>query len=184
MTKKLEQTLKMNVELNSVDQSALSRIAQRSKQKSNAHNAKWQHVQAEIKGVFDALQQIGNDKKADESLKKKLSVLCSDYSMEFNRLEIEYLDFLEQSTMETVTADHHETANTNSNHSEHAIKTKEDENRLFCFCRKPDDGRPMIECGRCREWFHCLCIGLSSERFREMANDENSFYRCAQCQGL
>lgn len=33
----------------------------------------------------------------------------------------------------------------------------------FCTCRKPDDGRPMIMCEKCQEWFHHACVNLTRE---------------------
>lgn len=29
----------------------------------------------------------------------------------------------------------------------------------YCWCRGVDDGRPMVQCDRCLEWFHCSCVG-------------------------
>jgi hypothetical protein len=31
---------------------------------------------------------------------------------------------------------------------------------VFCICRKPDDGRPMVCCDVCDEWYHCDCVGV------------------------
>lgn len=30
----------------------------------------------------------------------------------------------------------------------------------YCLCRGPDDGRLMVQCGGCEEWFHASCCGL------------------------
>lgn len=32
--------------------------------------------------------------------------------------------------------------------------------QLYCSCRRPDDGKLMVECERCLEWFHATCVGL------------------------
>ena len=40
---------------------------------------------------------------------------------------------------------------------------------FFCICRLPNDGKPMIKCKKCREWYHAQCIGLNPinlEKFR------------------
>lgn len=34
---------------------------------------------------------------------------------------------------------------------------------LFCTCRRPDDGNLMVQCDHCDEWFHGLCVGVTSE---------------------
>jgi hypothetical protein len=30
--------------------------------------------------------------------------------------------------------------------------------KMYCSCRQPDDGSPMILCAECKEW----CVGISS----------------------
>ena len=30
----------------------------------------------------------------------------------------------------------------------------------YCICKGRDDGRPMIECEACLQWFHVGCVGL------------------------
>ena len=32
---------------------------------------------------------------------------------------------------------------------------------LHCLCRGPDDGRFMIQCDECREWFHGECVHVT-----------------------
>jgi hypothetical protein len=33
----------------------------------------------------------------------------------------------------------------------------------FCICRGPDDGRPMIHCSQCEDWFHFDCVTLEED---------------------
>ena len=37
---------------------------------------------------------------------------------------------------------------------------------VFCYCRSPDDGTPMVRCGGkdCGEWFHISCINSKIEK--------------------
>ncbi|KAJ8303770.1 hypothetical protein KUTeg_018693 [Tegillarca granosa] len=49
--------------------------------------------------------------------------------------------------------------------------------KLFCVCRRPDDGKFMIRCDKCKEWFHGSCVGVTSEEGAEI--DE---YICKDCQ--
>jgi hypothetical protein len=49
--------------------------------------------------------------------------------------------------------------------------------QVYCICREVDDGvRPMISCGRCDEWFHLQCIGVSNEQAEMMYS-----YVCPNC---
>jgi len=33
---------------------------------------------------------------------------------------------------------------------------------IYCYCRMPDDGNRMVECSRCRKWYHMNCIGSNA----------------------
>ena len=33
-------------------------------------------------------------------------------------------------------------------------------NDVYCICRKPDDGRLMVQCDRCGDWFHGACVNI------------------------
>lgn len=33
---------------------------------------------------------------------------------------------------------------------------------LYCICRKPYDGKAMVACDQCDEWYHMACLGLRS----------------------
>ena len=34
---------------------------------------------------------------------------------------------------------------------------------IYCTCRQPYDGRDMVSCDNCDEWFHPECIGRDFE---------------------
>ena len=40
------------------------------------------------------------------------------------------------------------------------FQTSTDEPQKYCWCRGIDDGRPMVQCDGCDEWFHSSCMGL------------------------
>ena len=46
----------------------------------------------------------------------------------------------------------------------------------YCFCRKGDNGEFMVQCDKCYEWFHGLCIG--QEKRAEARKRE---YVCGLC---
>jgi len=52
--------------------------------------------------------------------------------------------------------------------------------KLFCLCRQVYmRGSKMIECTRCREWYHQVCILLSNNSFNDAA--ENKSFLCVKC---
>ncbi|CAG8562025.1 1934_t:CDS:2 [Dentiscutata erythropus] len=46
----------------------------------------------------------------------------------------------------------------------------------YCFCRRPDNFKTMIECDKCHEWYHCECIGMSDDE----ANSLDT-WTCSMC---
>ncbi|KAK3916596.1 Transcription initiation factor TFIID subunit 3 [Frankliniella fusca] len=48
----------------------------------------------------------------------------------------------------------------------------------WCLCRGPDDGRRMIECSKCMDWFHYNCVGLLEKVTKEM---EKVTWYCPKC---
>lgn len=51
---------------------------------------------------------------------------------------------------------------------------------LYCLCRKPDTGTPMIACDGCEEWFHYACVGLEGNS-KKVARLLNSTFLCPTC---
>ena len=51
-----------------------------------------------------------------------------------------------------------------------------DDTGLFCTCRQPREGRFMIQCDYCREWFHGACVNVSVTGALGMEK-----YRCPVC---
>ncbi|KAJ7155369.1 hypothetical protein C8R43DRAFT_1065913 [Mycena crocata] len=47
---------------------------------------------------------------------------------------------------------------------------------IYCLCRKPDDGSPMVNCGECDEWYHFVCVDLS-----EQTAEDINVYICPSC---
>ena len=48
---------------------------------------------------------------------------------------------------------------------------------VYCICRLPDDGREMVGCDVCHEWFHLDCLGLTEA-------PKTDIWYCSQCQKL
>lgn len=48
--------------------------------------------------------------------------------------------------------------------------------RHYCFCRRPDNYKTMIQCDNCHEWYHVECIQLNEENVKII--DE---WTCAMC---
>ena len=54
--------------------------------------------------------------------------------------------------------------------------TSQNQQVLYCICRKPFEGRFMIECSECLEWFHGDCVNITPRQAR-FINE----YVCPQC---
>ncbi len=48
--------------------------------------------------------------------------------------------------------------------------------RVFCICRKPDDGRPYVWCNLCDEWYHFDCVGYNPQDYSSQEE-----YICEKC---
>ncbi|EJF64119.1 hypothetical protein DICSQDRAFT_100770 [Dichomitus squalens LYAD-421 SS1] len=48
--------------------------------------------------------------------------------------------------------------------------------KIYCLCKKPDDGSPMIHCSSCKDWYHFRCVELS-----ETDAEEIQHYVCPLC---
>jgi len=46
--------------------------------------------------------------------------------------------------------------------------------KLYCLCRQPEDGRFMICCDVCDNWFHDECVGI-------VEGDHAGEYICPSC---
>ena len=56
----------------------------------------------------------------------------------------------------------------------------EDENELFCICRKPDDHGVMIGCdGPCEDWFHLKCVEMTESKTKLVQK-----WYCPNCAAL
>ena len=55
---------------------------------------------------------------------------------------------------------------------------KEKERELYCLCRFPDDGLPMIGCDKCTEWYHIDCLNMSKREYLDLENNSSSRWVC------
>ena len=46
----------------------------------------------------------------------------------------------------------------------------------YCLCKGPDTGEFMIQCDECREWYHESCVGIGSEKAKDI-----DVYLCPDC---
>ena len=42
--------------------------------------------------------------------------------------------------------------------------------KVYCICRIPDNGKKMVSCNRCKEWFHIKCVKISAAETRSKAS--------------
>ena len=52
--------------------------------------------------------------------------------------------------------------------------------KVYCLCRQPEDGRFMIRCDLCEEWFHGDCVGITPAVGRQMEEHADEFI-CPNC---
>ncbi|XP_072354494.1 uncharacterized protein phf3 isoform X2 [Scyliorhinus torazame] len=55
-----------------------------------------------------------------------------------------------------------------------------DPKRLCGFCRKPHNSRFMVGCGRCDDWFHGECVGLTLSQAQQLEKEDKE-YICLKC---
>ncbi|KAJ3229655.1 hypothetical protein HDU81_005189 [Chytriomyces hyalinus] len=48
--------------------------------------------------------------------------------------------------------------------------------RVYCICRGVDDGKFMIQCDTCKDWYHGACVDISERQGRAITR-----YDCLQC---
>ena len=49
---------------------------------------------------------------------------------------------------------------------------------VYCFCRRPDDSRRMVQCDQCDGWFHGECVGVTNQEVADLDQ-----YICPSCMG-
>ena len=49
---------------------------------------------------------------------------------------------------------------------------------VYCFCRRPDRGRLMVQCDQCDGWFHGECMGVTTQEVADLDQ-----YICPACMG-
>ena len=49
-----------------------------------------------------------------------------------------------------------------------------------CIYGRKSKGQAMIECDKCKIWYHMKCMGLTKENFQKYAGDGNQWY-CPEC---
>ncbi|XP_026659049.1 uncharacterized protein LOC103703699 [Phoenix dactylifera] len=42
---------------------------------------------------------------------------------------------------------------------------------------------PMVCCDVCQQWVHCVCDGISDEKYQQFQADGNLYYKCLACRG-
>ncbi len=53
-----------------------------------------------------------------------------------------------------------------SSDEELQLSDHEDDTTLYCICRSRDDGRFMVSCDECKEWYHVDCINMPKSKVR------------------
>ena len=64
------------------------------------------------------------------------------------------------------------------NPTEIVSEVHEDDTELYCTCRKPWQGRFMIMCDFCEEWYHGSCVNITPTEALDIVK-----YKCGTCKG-
>ena len=59
-----------------------------------------------------------------------------------------------------------------------AAPTRKEKLNVYCYCRQIDDGRRMVRCDGCEDWFHVNCAKISPHRLRQI---KSSLWFCKSC---
>ncbi|KAI8889295.1 hypothetical protein K501DRAFT_239181 [Backusella circina FSU 941] len=49
--------------------------------------------------------------------------------------------------------------------------------KLYCTCQQPYNGKPMVQCDQCQEWFHCTCVEFDPD------TTDDVDWSCQSCKG-
>ncbi|PAV75322.1 hypothetical protein WR25_00940 [Diploscapter pachys] len=55
-------------------------------------------------------------------------------------------------------------------------KREKETEEVYCICRRPHEGKFMIECDTCNEWYHGTCVNISPEEAKHIDK-----YNCNGC---
>jgi ketosteroid isomerase-like protein len=59
-----------------------------------------------------------------------------------------------------------------------ADSSTDEDKALYCLCRKPWQGRFMIQCDYCDEWYHGSCVNITASDALDIDK-----YKCTTCKG-
>lgn len=62
-----------------------------------------------------------------------------------------------------------------------AFRRMQEVEEVVCVCRGKDDGRELVQCDDCKDWFHLECIGITD--IAELGREEDPWY-CSDCLGI
>ena len=61
-------------------------------------------------------------------------------------------------------------------HPDEVMTSAKGDDRVYCLCRKPWQGRFMIQCNNCSEWYHGACVNITQTDAVDI-----DIYQCDDC---
>ncbi|XP_041466092.1 death-inducer obliterator 1-like isoform X2 [Lytechinus variegatus] len=154
----------------------------RSKEKSSSKEKERHRRESRSKSVDDSKEKDKKkkkhkerDKEKEESRKKKSSRSSRDIKK--TKLGADELSDIPFSSEEEPEAEEAEQAE----HDTGSDWTSDDDpEKLWCICRQPHDGKFMICCDKCEDWFHGKCVNITKKEGKRMER-ENLSWMCPKC---
>lgn len=122
--------------------------------------------------VTDKSEWITGDEQIDSVLSEQLSEGPREKRQRIQREQDSAFTQLSSSDYSSSDAESDQESDYNS---------EDDPDRLWCICQKPHDGKFMICCDVCKDWFHGHCVGvtkLMGDRFEKQGKE----WFCGECQ--
>ncbi len=98
-----------------------------------------------------------------------------------NLLDIIKMTFQNKEQSVIINELNHREQNGHENKDDEKDEQKDNEEQpVYCVCRKPYEDEDMIGCDDCNEYYHIECIGMSQQEFQYFVDRDDEYF-CKSC---